>query len=117
MRNHRGVSLVEVLVAAVLLTVGVGGSLNALVAAAALRSRAAVRESVAQALESRLAWFAASACGFTSDTVVRSAPGVLIAETWLVRRDSLAVRLEGRVLAGSGLHTVRRVLDVRRRCP
>ena len=117
MRNHRGVSLVEVLVAAVLLTVGVGGSLNALLAAAALRSRASVRESVAQVLESRVAWFAASACGFTGDTVVRSATGALISETWFVRRDSTAVRLVGRVLAGTGSHAVRRVLEVSRRCP
>ena len=107
----------EVLVAAVLLAIGVGGSLNALLAASQLRSRASVRESVAQTLESRLGWFAAGACGFTGDTVVRSAAGEQVAESWRVWRDSAGVHLEGRVLRGSGAHVVRRSLAVSRRCP
>lgn len=107
----------EVLVACVLLAVGIAGSLGALLAAAQLRSRASVREAVAQSLESRLAWFAADGCGFTGDTVRRSTVGVPLVETWRVRRDSTGVRLEGRVVGGGGPHTVARTLTVSRRCP
>lgn len=107
----------EVLVAAVLLTVGLAGSLGALLAAAQLRTRASVREAVAQSLESRLGWFAADACRFTGDTVLRSTVGVSLVETWRVRGDSTGVRLEGRVVGGGGPHTVARSLTVLRRCP
>lgn len=117
MPNHRGVSLVEVLVAALLLTIGVAGSLSALLASARLRTRASVRESVAQTLESRLGWFAARACAFTADTLVRSASDARVEESWRVVRDSTGARLEGRAIGGAGPHAVRRSLSVSRRCP
>lgn len=107
----------EVLVAAVLMTVGVAGSLSALLAAAQLRSRASVLEAVAQSLDSRLGWFAADACAFTGDTVMRSSSGVRLVESWRVQRDSAGARLEGRVVGGGGPHTVARTLAVSRRCP
>ena len=107
----------EVLVSCVLLTVGVAGSLGALLSAARLRSRAAVREAVAQSLESRLDWFVADGCGFTGDTARRSTVGVPLVEAWGVRRDSTGVRLEGRVVGGGGPNTVARTLTVSRRCP
>ena len=107
----------EVLVAAVLLAVGVAGSLSALLAAAQLRSRASVREAVALSLETRLSWFAADACTFTGDTVLRSTSGTRLVESWRVQRDSTGARLEGRVVGGGGPHTVARTLVVSRRCP
>lgn len=103
--------------ATLLLTVGVAGSLSALLASARLRTRASVRESVAQALESRLGWFSARACAFTGDTLVRSATEARVEESWRVVRDSAGARLEGRVIGGAGPHEVRRSLSVSRRCP
>lgn len=115
--TRRGVSLVEVLVAAVLLTVGVAGSLSALLAAAQLRSRASVRENVAQALESRLGWFAATGCALASDTIIRPDSTARVRESWRVSRDSSGARLDGRAMSGAGPHAVRRSLSVSRRCP
>jgi len=117
MSARRGFSLVEVLVASILLTVGVAGSLSALVTAARLRALASAREAVAQALDSRLDWFATNACAFTGDTVVRAQAGTGTVETWRVRRDSSGAVLAGRVEAGVGPHTVRRALSVARSCP
>lgn len=67
MPNRRGVTLIEVLVAAVLLAIGISGTLNALVASARLRIRADAREAVVGLMLDRLAWFEASACS-TADT-------------------------------------------------
>lgn len=117
MMNRRGVTLVEVLVAALLLAIGVAGSLSALLASAQLRARASAREAVAQALDARLGWFAARACGFAGDTVVRSAPAARVEESWRVHRDSTVARLEGRAIGGSGPHAFRRALRVVRSCP
>ena len=117
MSNRKGISLVEVMVAALLLAVGVAGSLSALLAAAQLRSRASVREAVALSLETRLSWFAANACAFTGDTVLRSSSGTRLVESWRVLRDSAGARLEGRVVGGGGPLTLARTLVVSRRCP
>ncbi len=110
----------EVVVAAVLLAIGVGGSLNALLVASQLRSLASVRDVVAEVLASRLGWFAASACGVTSDAgdpSDRLVAGVPVSESWRVWRDSEGVHLEARVLGGHGPHLVRRSLAVNRVCP
>lgn len=117
MISRRGVSLVEVLVAALLLTVGMAASLSALLAAAQLRARASSREAVAQALDSRLGWFTARACLLTGDTVVRSIPGARVEESWRVRRGPEGAQLEGRAIGGAGPHAFRRDLVVDRRCP
>lgn len=62
MRPRRGVSLVETLVAAVLLMLGIGGSLHALAASTRLRSAADAREALSGLLLDRLAWFETGAC-------------------------------------------------------
>jgi type II secretory pathway component PulJ len=62
MSRRRGVSLVEVLVATVLLAVGVTGTLASLAAAGRLRETARGREAVAAAMRERLSWFEAVAC-------------------------------------------------------
>ncbi len=62
MRTRPGVSLVETLVAAVLLMLGIGGSLHALATSARLRSEADAREALSLLLLDRLAWFEALAC-------------------------------------------------------
>ena len=61
--------------AAVLLAIGVGGALGALLAAAQLRTRASAREAVAATVEARVAWFGAAACGVAADSVVGSSMG------------------------------------------
>lgn len=62
MPKRRGVTLIEVLVASVLLAFGIAGTLNALVASARLRLRADAREAVVGLMLDRLAWFEANAC-------------------------------------------------------
>lgn len=73
---RRGVSLVEVLVAATLLAVGVAGTLHALLASARLRLDADRREALVGMLLDRLAWFEAAACaGGDTAGVTRLADG------------------------------------------
>jgi prepilin-type N-terminal cleavage/methylation domain-containing protein len=67
MTKRRGVTLIEVLVASVLLAIGISGTLNALVASARLRMRADAREAVVGLMLDRLVWFEANACS-TPDT-------------------------------------------------
>lgn len=71
MCSRRGVSLIEVLVATVLLAVGIGGTLSALAASARLRALARDREQLAAEALDRLAWFEARACaqGDTTEQV------------------------------------------------
>lgn len=59
---RRGVSLIEVLVSAVLLAVGIGGTMHTLLASARLRLEADRREATAGLLLDRLSWFEAFAC-------------------------------------------------------
>lgn len=116
MTNRSGVSLAEVLVAAVLLAIGVGGALGALLAAAQLRTRASAREAVAATVEARVAWFGAAACGVAADSVVRVDGRWAVEETWRVTRAGAVVRLEGRATASHGAHRARRALVMERRC-
>jgi prepilin-type N-terminal cleavage/methylation domain-containing protein len=69
MRMRRGVSLLEVVVATVLLAVGVTGTLASLAAAERLRRSARGHEALAAAALDRLAWFRAAAC-LTGDTTM-----------------------------------------------
>lgn len=62
MRLRPGVTLIEVLVASVLLGVGIAGTMNALAASARLRVDADAREALAGLMMDRLAWFEARAC-------------------------------------------------------
>lgn len=82
-------SLIEVIVAALLLGVGVAGTLGAIAAAARLRQRAAVRELVASAALDRLHWFERSACTAPDTAASETRRGVAVA--WDVR-DSMGLR-------------------------
>ena len=74
--GRRGVSLVEVLVAATLLAVGIAGTLHALLSSARLRLDADRREALVGVLLDRLAWFEAAACaGGDTSGVTRLADG------------------------------------------
>jgi Tfp pilus assembly protein PilV len=115
MRSRPGVSLVEVLVAAVLLAVGVSGAVSALVAAARLRDRAGTREAVVRVVEARLGWFSGSACAWADTTIVSMEPR--IEEVWRVTRAGGVVRLEGRALGRAAGTPVRLALVHERRCP
>ena len=76
MSPRRGVSLVEVLVAATLLAIGIGGTLHALFTSARLRLDADRREAMVGLLLDRLGWFEAAACaGGDTAGVVRLADG------------------------------------------
>lgn len=73
---RRGVSLVEVLVAATLLAVGIVGTLHTLLASARLKTDADRREALVGLLLDRLAWFEAAACaGGDTSGVTRLADG------------------------------------------
>ncbi len=76
MTSRRGVTLIEGLVASVLLAIGIAGTLNAMVASARLRLSADTREALVGLMLDRLAWFEANACT-TTDTagVTRLADG------------------------------------------
>lgn len=71
MQSRRGVSLVEVLVASVLLGVGIAGTLNAFVASARLRVDADTRAALVGLMLDRLAWFEQRACA-SADTSGRA---------------------------------------------
>lgn len=62
MQWRRGVSLVEVMVALVLLGLGVSGTLASVAAAGRLRDAARSREAMAALAADRLDWFVARAC-------------------------------------------------------
>ena len=83
MPARSGVSLIEVLVATVLLAVGICGTLGSLAAAARLRQSARQRESLAAAALDRLAWFEARACA-QSDTAERIHAVDSVALDWAV---------------------------------
>jgi hypothetical protein len=109
------VTLVEVLVASVLLAVGVSGTLGALVAAARLRSRASVREAVARTVDARLTWFSLHGC-MPVDTTLAGAVGA-VEERWRVTRAGGVARLEGRARSVAGGRPVSVGLEHERRCP
>jgi Tfp pilus assembly protein PilV len=113
MRSRAAVSLVEVLVATVLLAIGVAGSVAAFVAAARGRMTAAAREGAAAAADRRLAWFEAVGCT-TPDTMI--AVGAPDREHWVLDRDSTTSRLEGWAASGVGSRVVTVPLTLRRDC-
>lgn len=97
---RRGVSLPEVLVAAVLLAVGVAGCLSALATSLRLRTAAWERESLAAAAHDRLSWFAARGCS-VGDTSFGPPPSLRFREHWRVAPESGGAALFG-VLRGTG---------------
>ncbi len=113
MRSRPGVSLVEVLVAAVVLAVGVAGTMRALGAAAWLRERAFAHERVAEVVRARVLWFAREAC--RGDRIVRAETDG-VEEAWRVVRVGGEARLEGRAWAAGARGAVRLGLVHTRRC-
>lgn len=116
MRTRRGVSLLEVLVATLLLTVGVGGSVQALLTAGRLRARAAARERLARTVETRLHWFQARSCAAV-DTTIDGTTADAVHEQWTVQRSGVLTRLEGRARIGGRADSLRLPLSQPRRCP
>jgi len=120
MTNQRGVSLVEVLVAATLLAVGIVGTLHALLMSARLRTDADRREALVGALLDRLAWFEAAACAGRDTAGVSQLAGGMAAH-WRVQAEStvriltLDGRLDGR--GGAPARDAKTNITARRPCP
>lgn len=114
MRQRPGLSLVEVLVATVLLAVGIGGSLSSLAAASRLREWARARERLAAESLDRLAWFEARACA-QADTAERLMTSDGFTVDWAVR-DSAGRRLLRFSASNAGRPAQRIVLHSRWRC-
>lgn len=75
MTPRRGVTLIEVLVAAVLLAVGISGTLHAMAASFRLRVDADAREQLVGLMLDRLAWLEARACTQADTAAVTRVPG------------------------------------------
>jgi prepilin-type N-terminal cleavage/methylation domain-containing protein len=114
MRSRSGLSLVEVLVASVLLAIGVGGTLSAFTAALRLRINADAREAVAARAHDTLSWFESRSCAAADTAADSSRDG--IRESWTVRRESTFVRLSGGVAGGTGRAPVQLAIEAVRRC-
>ena len=93
-RSRAGVTLPEVLVAAMLLGVGVAGCVASLAVSIRFRNAATAREQVAATIASRLSWFEAVGCA-TPDTTIDPPPVARTKERWEVRHDPQGVRLTG----------------------
>lgn len=113
--SRRGVTLIEVLVATVLLAIGIGGSLGALATALRFRTDAAARERLAATAHDRLSWFEAVGCTLPGDTTIATPPGAQGEESWSLVREPNAVRLEGFV-DGGALGVPRLALETRQAC-
>ncbi len=94
MRPRTGISLVEVLVAALLLAIGISAALGAFTAAARFRERAALREFVARTVADRLERFTLEACT-GADTVRAEHVAGVVEQHWLVSRAGAVARLDG----------------------
>jgi len=110
-----GVTLTEVLVAAVLLAVGVGGCLGALSTALRLRNGASLREGMAAAAHDRLTWFEAAGCT-AGDTVIEIASTAGTSESWRTEHESGAVRLTGTSRGARGGISFTLSIETRRVC-
>lgn len=108
--------MLEVLVATLLLTVGVGGAVHSVVTAGRLRARAAARERLARTVEARLEWFQGRPCTGGDTTIERTTPEG-VHEQWAVQRRGAIAQLDGRARVGSRADSLRLGLSQRRRCP
>ncbi len=114
MQSRRGVSLIEVLVATVLLAVGIGGTLSSLAATARLRESASARERLAAEALDRLAWFEARACA-QLDTSEQVTTAERIALEWRVT-DSVGFRRLRFSAASAAPHSQRLTILTRWQC-
>lgn len=110
MSVRRGVSLVEVLVSAVLLALGIGGTLHALLASARLRLEADRREAMVGLLLDRLAWFESASCAAGDTAGVMALPDGPLAR-WRVEGagTTRTLVLEGARAEGSSVPRLRLV--------
>ena len=113
--SRAGVSLTEVLVAAVLLAVGVGGCLAALSTALRLRTGASARETIAAVAHDRLTWFEGAGCA-VGDTLIESPAGTDAQEAWRVEREPGAVHLTGTARGSRAGISFGVALDTRQAC-
>lgn len=117
MRARPALSLVEVLVATVLLAVGICGTVASLAAAERLRADANRRERLAAEVSARLAWFDAVGC--TADAASgesTSADGVRV--SWLlaaIDADSVR-RVAIEAEQGAGSRALRLAIETGRLC-
>lgn len=102
-----GVSLIEVLVATVILAIGIAGAQAALLAAARYRAAAEAREALAAAAVERMVWIERRGCAF-GDTAAVSLGARGARVTWSLRPDDgvVRVRLDGRVPIGPREHRI-----------
>lgn len=117
MRARAALSLVEVLVATVLLAVGISGTVASLAAAERLRADANRRERLAAEVNARLAWFDAVGCTATATSgASNAADGVQVA--WTVAdfdADSIR-RVDIDAVHGAGSRALRLSVATRRLC-
>lgn len=116
MTQREGISLVEVLVAAVLLAIGVAGALSALTTAMRLRLAAEAQEAAVERVDQRLGWFARGACP-AHDTTVRIGDSSGERERWRVRADSGGATLSGLAEVPTFGGRRRFAMEARRSCP
>ncbi|MFN0098723.1 MAG: prepilin-type N-terminal cleavage/methylation domain-containing protein [Gemmatimonadaceae bacterium] len=116
MTRRAGISLVEVLVAAVLLAVGIAGTLSALTTAMRLRLAAEAQEAATERADQRLGWFARGGCP-ARDTTVRIDDSSGVRERWRVRADSVGATLSGLAEVPTFGGRRRFALEARRSCP
>lgn len=90
----------EVLVAAMLLGVGIAGTMAAVATSVRFRGMALTREMMAAAGQRRLSWFEATACA-SADTVISSSPAARISEHWELRRTPTGAVLDGTLAAST----------------
>lgn len=116
MTQRAGISLVEVLVAAVLLAIGVAGTLSALTTAMRLRLGAEAQEAAVERADARLQWFVRGPCP-AHDTAVQVDEGDGERERWRVRADSGGATLVGIAEVATFGGRRRFALEARRACP
>lgn len=90
----------EVLVAAMLLGIGIAGTMSAVATSVRFRGMALTREMMAAAGHRRLSWFEASACAI-ADTVIASSPAGRVREHWELRRTPTGAFLDGTLAAAT----------------
>jgi prepilin-type N-terminal cleavage/methylation domain-containing protein len=112
---RRGVSLPEVLVAAVLLAIGIAGTLSALSTSVRFRAMGLARESIAAAAAGRVSWFESEGCA-SPDTLIASPTGARLEERWQLSHEPGAVRLHGAATMWQAGRSHRLPIETRRAC-